>query len=65
MESLSYKILIVERKIAATEADGHKLRNKYYRRKYKKLMKKLAKVLRKKAGIKEPKKKKHYYRRKK
>ena len=49
---------MLERRIAYAEADGHKLRVKYYKWKYNKLRKRLAKLLRKKAGIKDVKKKK-------
>ena len=49
MRSLISKILIVERKIDATEADGKHLKCSYYKWRYKRLVHKLSEALRKDA----------------
>lgn len=47
MRSLVSKLLILDRKISATEADGKRLKCKYHTWKYKRLLKKLSKVMQK------------------
>ena len=49
MRSLVSKLLVLDRKIIATEKDDKKLKCKYYMWQYKRTLKKLAKVMRKDA----------------
>lgn len=45
MRSLVSKLLILDRKISATEEDGKKLKCKYYTWQYKRALKKLSKLM--------------------
>jgi hypothetical protein len=46
MKSIVAKLLVIERKIDATEADGKRLKCSYYKWRYRRLVDKLSKTLR-------------------